>query len=392
MRGSKNRWYQKGVVLASVIGMIMMLAGCGSSGIWSGVCEKTNDINVDFEVSDGYYTSSSYESAAEESFTNESGATSSSQVVDSDRKLIKTVDMDVETQAFEQLMNTIQTEVTELGGYIESMNTYNGSAYSARRANKSASLTIRIPKDKLDSFLNTVSGAGNVVRRFDNVEDVTLQYVDMESHRDVLKAEQERLLEFLAQAETIEDMITLESRLSDVRYQLESMESQLRTFDNQVDYSTVIIDVSEVELYTPVEEETIGERIVNGFQNSLDEIGKAFVEFMVWFIVTLPYMVVSAIIITIIALILRVIIKLVGKSAKKKKAQAGKVQPAALKNQGIQGNTLQNNMQQNVQNANRQGGNVQADALHNQGTQQGNVQNANTTNNNGQSEGRPEKK
>ena len=78
------------------------------------------------------------------------------------------------------------------------------------------------------------------------------------------------MMALLEQATSIEDIITIESRLSEVRYQIESMESQLRTFDNQVDYSTVSISISEVKELTPVVEESAGTRIRNGFVNSLN--------------------------------------------------------------------------------------------------------------------------
>ena len=68
-------------------------------------------------------------------------------------------------------------------------------------------------------------------------------------------------------------IITLEDRMSTVRYQLESMESQLRTYDNMVDYSTVHMNIQEVKELTPVieEEETAWERFVNGFKESLKD-------------------------------------------------------------------------------------------------------------------------
>ena len=108
-------------------------------------------------------------------------------------------------------------------------------------------MTVRIPAQQLDAFLSSVSEVSNVISRNDSVSDVTLQYVDMESHKKALTAEQDRLLELLEQAESVEDIITIESRLSDVRYQIESMESQLRTLQNQVSYSTVYLDIQEVE-------------------------------------------------------------------------------------------------------------------------------------------------
>lgn len=83
----------------------------------------------------------------------------------------------------------------------------------------------------------------------------------------MLLTEQERLMTYLEQAESIEEMMTIESRLSDIRYQLESMESQLRTYDSQIEYSTVSLYISEVVELTPVEtkEQTTWERISEGF-------------------------------------------------------------------------------------------------------------------------------
>lgn len=213
------------------------------------------------------------------------------------RKLIETVRLEVETKEFKETMAALETQVEELGGYIESMDTYNGSSYSEYGHNRNASLTIRIPSGKLDGFLQTVARAGSIVRRNDTVEDVTLSYVDMESRRDTLRTEQSRLLEFLDKAETIEEIITIEQRLSEVRYQLESMESRLRTMDNLIDYSTVYIDVSEVHELTPVETPTAWERITGGFAESLESIAHGGLELCIWFLVHIPYLVIWGILI-----------------------------------------------------------------------------------------------
>ena len=226
-----------------------------------------------------------------------------------DRKLIKTVNMDVETREYDKLLSAVENKVTELGGYIESLDAYNGSTYYSYRSTRNANLTIRIPKDRLEEFQNTVSELGNVTSRSENVQDVTLTYVDLQSHRDALQTEQERLLQLLEQAESIEDIITIEQRLSDVRYQLESMESQLRSYDNQVDYSTVYLYIDEVEVYTPVEEETTWERISAGFMDSLKSIGEGIKEAAIWFVIHIPYLVIWAIVIVIIVLILKKIKK-----------------------------------------------------------------------------------
>jgi len=221
------------------------------------------------------------------------------------RKLIKTVELEMETKEFERMMSELETQIQDMGGYIENLETYNGSSYSDYRSSRWANLTIRIPREALNGFLQNMSEIGNVVRRSDSVEDVTLTYVDMESRRDALEAEQARLLELLEQAETVEDMIALEERLSNVRYCLESMESRLRTIDNQVDYSTVYLNLSEVKELTPVEERTDLQRITEGFADSLKDIGNGVREGLIWFVVHIPYLAIWAAVIAVLALILK---------------------------------------------------------------------------------------
>lgn len=254
-----------------------------------------------------------WDMAAEEAGS-ASGSTETPQVQDTNRKLIKNVDMDVETEEFDTLLDKMEKKVDSLGGYVESSYTYNGSSYYGSN-NRNASMTIRIPAEKLDDFLSEVAESSNVISRNDSVTDITLQYVDMESHKKALLAEQDRLLELMEQVETIEDIITLESRLSEVRYQIESMESQLRTYDNQVSYSTIYLNINEVTKLTPVKEQSTWEKISTGFVESLYGVGTGILNFIIRFIISLPYLVVWAIVIFVIVLI----IKLIRKSMKKRK-------------------------------------------------------------------------
>ena len=226
-----------------------------------------------------------------------------------ERKLIKTVDMTVETKEFDATLAVVKEKTAELGGYIENLETYNGSSYSTYRSSRNANMTIRIPKQQLDTFLDTVSGVSNVVRRSESVEDVTLTYVDLDSHKRVLLAEQETLLGLMEQAKEIEDIITIESRLSQVRYQIESMESQLRTYDNKVNYSTIYLYVNEVKELTPVKEETVWQRISGGFVNSLREIKEGAVESAIWFAVNIPYFVVWAVVLVVLFVVTKTIFK-----------------------------------------------------------------------------------
>lgn len=225
------------------------------------------------------------------------------------RKLIKTVNMSVETKEFDNLVSGIEEQVAATGGYIESSSISNNNYYNNKNSVRYANYTVRIPANQLNSFLERVKGVSNVVSINQDVRDVTLSYTDLESHKKSLKTEQDRLLALLENADNMEDILTIEERLSEVRYSLESMESQLRVMDNQVDYSTVYIDITEVKELTVVDPETDGERMVRRFKENIYDIGRGFKEFGIGFVIALPYLVVWAVIILIIVLIVRGIIK-----------------------------------------------------------------------------------
>lgn len=306
----------------------VLLSGCGGSvkdggisyGAWDtdSVTYAENSAEVMYEDYEEEWdsTGGTFQSASQS--IAEGGSSKEPQVQNTNRKLIKTVNLSVETQEFDKLLQIVENKTTEYGGYIEQLYTYNGSIYSSYKSDKNASLTLRIPKDKLDEFLSEVGQVSNIVDRNESVEDVTLTYVDMESRKKVLLAEEERLLSFMEQAETIEEMITIENRLSDVRYQIESMESQLRTYDNKIDYSTVYLNIREVAVLTPApeEEETIWQRIGSGFMNSVESILNGLQEGFVGFMILSPYLIFAALIVLVIVGIVVVGVKL---SLRKKK-------------------------------------------------------------------------
>ncbi len=313
---------------------VSMLAGCGSaadSGSNYAVAPQavnTADYYAEESIADYEYD---YGFDNYEMKVDDSGSTSAqpSAAIDTSRKLVTTSYLDVETKEFDQLYADVENYVNAAGGYLESINTYNGSRYHGEVVERHADLTVRIPAAKLDEFIKQIGNAGNITNRSQNVEDITLTYVDLEAHKKTLRDEEARLEEFLREAETIEDMIYIEDRLANVRYQIESMESQLRTFDNKVNYATVYLNISEVVEYTPVvyEEPTTWERMKDGFEEQLEDIATFFKNFAVWFVSHFIYLIFwGAIIFAIVKWILYMgsekrAAKLAAKAAAKQKAQ-----------------------------------------------------------------------
>lgn len=223
-----------------------------------------------------------------------------------ERKLIRNVSMHLETREFDALTKSISDAVTFFGGYMEQSDVSGNSLYwSDERSSRYSNLTARIPENKLDAFLTEVSGQGNVTYKNESVQDVTLQYTDITSRKKTLQMEQDRLWELLEKAESIDAVIALESRLSEVRYQLESIESQLRTLDNQIVYSTVYLSIQEVQVLTSTDPDTIPVRIQKGLSRSFNTLKISSVDFLVWFISSLPILAVFAVLVFIAVIIFK---------------------------------------------------------------------------------------
>ena len=269
----------------------------------------------------GYEYSYGETTAASDTLTSDSGSGSAAPT---QRKWIITMNISAETEDLDTLLETLRAEIGTLGGYVEGQNIYNGSNYASHRY-RHASLTIRIPAEDVDKFADNMAGLANVVRSEKNLEDITLTYVSTESRVKALQTEEARLLELLAQAENMSDLLEIESRLTEVRYQLENHTSRLRVYDNQVDYATIYLNLEEVQEYTPVAERTVWQRITEGFASNLEGLWEDLTDAFVWVIVSLPYLVVWALVFTAVILLVKKLRKRKPvKSAKRKVEESTK--------------------------------------------------------------------
>ena len=282
-------------LLLSLALLAALLTGCGSAGKSAASYDSGM---VEYAVSD-----EAAMAPAEGAAMKNSAADTGSTQLPQNRKWIVTVNLTAETDDLDALRSALDEKIAALNGYVEDQSVYNGSIYDSGRRYRSANLTVRIPADSIDAFLQDVGGLANIVRQNKSIEDVTLSYVATESRLKALETEEARLLELLSQAETMTDLLEIEARLSEVRSELENYASQKRLYDNQIDYATIYIAIEEVQEYTPVEEPTLWERISKGFRDNLEGVGDDLLDVLVWFIVSLPYLVVFAIVITLVVLV-----------------------------------------------------------------------------------------
>ena len=118
-------------------------------------------------------------------------------------------------------------------------------------------------------------------------------------------------IEMMAKAEKLEDLLTIQDHLAEIEYELENYASQLRLYDNQVEYSSVSIKLTEVKIYTePVTEpETFSERIAAAFKEGLESTGEFFKDLAIFLAGSLPGLLIFAVIIIVIVLLVRKAIK-----------------------------------------------------------------------------------
>ncbi len=329
----KKMYLKKKMGMLILVGtMLCSMVACGAYTSDSAASMEMGYSQGDIKYSnENYVTDESYDMVTEESLDMEGAPMSDSgsgQDVTTNRKLIRTVSMEVETEEFETMIMNVEDKVNTMGGYIENAYTYNGSAYN-HGGRRYAEMTVRVPDKDLESFVDQVAGFSNVVSKTTSTRDITLEYVDTEGLRDMYLAEETSLLALLEKAETVEDISYLTSRLSEVRYNIENLESRLLKYDDLVEYATIHLYIEEVEVYTPVvtEEKTFGEEVKEGFMASLQDIWNSLVRFVKNLIIDLPYIIRFFVIVGLIILAIRLIIVIIKKAVKNKKAKkaAGKV-------------------------------------------------------------------
>lgn len=330
------------LVMCAIIATAGVLAGCGGGSSY-----KTSDNGYTAAAEEAAYsnydTYDMYEEAEEEyAYDEDLAEAMPSEKVEtpadgevvpqqSNRKLIRTVNISAETRDFDTLVANVNARITQLGGYTESSN-ISGNSYSST-SSRTAYIVARIPSQNLDSFIGSVEKQSNILSKSESANDVTLEYTDAAARKKSLQIEQDRLFALLEQADTLESIIALESRLTEVRYEIESIESRLRNIDNKVDYSTVNLDISEVKEYKPepIEKLTFGQRLGREFSESCEDAWEAIQDFIIGFIAFLPRLLVIIIILAVFGGVIFGVVKLFIKLFASKKSKNDKKKMANAK-------------------------------------------------------------
>ena len=316
-------------LLLAILALTALLAGCGggrkseteamtpsSSGGIVGYAKNALAPSVaDAAPGGAYYYDGDYAYAEEEyeavmSGTNSGGDNSSAARADSFDKIIYSGSASVETIRFEETIEKVYALIEEYGGFVES-SYVTGKDYSTTYYNRpgyrSASFTIRVPRDSFQSFTGALEGLGNLTRSSVQAQNITSSYFDTQSRLNTYRTEEERLLDMLSKADTVEDMLNIEDRLANVRYNIESLTTTLTNWDSKINYSTLELNISEVKELTqetPIAR-TFGQDVAERFRSSCQWLLQAVKNGILFFISAVPVLIIPIVIAIVVLLILR---------------------------------------------------------------------------------------
>lgn len=151
-----------------------------------------------------------------------------------ERKLIRNGDISIEVSDLAKTQVAVEDWVKEFGGYISSSN--NGE--------KSSSYTVRIPSEKFDSAMDAAGALGTLKNKNISTQDVSEQFYDLQARLETKKVLRDKLNGYLKQANSMQDILKVESELNSVQSDIESMEGGLKRLSSQIDFSTISIYVS----------------------------------------------------------------------------------------------------------------------------------------------------
>ncbi len=313
----KRRWTK---LLSVIVVTAGLLTGCGGASGSSKSMMADTAAPVEKNISSEYYgngvANDNYAATDEEIAMEESGSVTAGQVKEEtpepdgmkllEEKLVYHCDLEIETLDYPATMVSIREAISRYGGIIQSENESDSGAnwyyenYHKTSGTMHNYLAVRIPSKEYNNFLAELGGVGKVISKYTSVDNISQQYYDTTTQIEALKIQEKNLLSMLEKCETIEDMITVEQRLSEVQYDLNSLQTVRRYMDMDVAYSYVNIGISEVMEYRQDSEPVRRNTFVDRLKNTLVSTGRGFVSFLealLFLVIRLsPYIVIIAVI------------------------------------------------------------------------------------------------
>ena len=227
-------------------------------------------------------------------------------------KIIRDAYIQIQTENYDADVEQLRALVEEFGGFITSSEEDGSAAYNERygSSNRYVNMSVRVPSGSLDNFLELAKQVGIVTVSSITESDVTASYVDTDRRLQAYQKQYDRVLAMMDKAETVEELITIESELSRLEMEIEENQGQLNYWDSRVGYYTVNIFVDEVRRAVPVvEDASLGERMRSALADSWYEFVEGAKDALVNTYAALPYIAVWVIVLGAAAVVVVLIVR-----------------------------------------------------------------------------------
>ncbi len=273
------------VLLVYIMIFFVVLAGCSANSRNEGA--KTN------QASEAVMDSAKSESGEKDASlypgkkAKEEKTTGTANLETPSKMVIYQADLRLRVKKFEQTVRSLEEKAEKYGGYIAMSN-----VVKEGREQVSGSMTIRIPQKYFQSFLNDAEDqAAEVLQRNITGQDVSEEYVDLESRLKSKKVVEERLLSFMKGAAKTEDLLKISADLAAVQEEIETIEGKMKYLENQTSFSTININLHENKVVIPdIDKEKLNtwEKTKQQFMNSTNMLLAAFSGLVVFLVGNLP--------------------------------------------------------------------------------------------------------
>lgn len=288
--------------MKKIIALFLMICMLGMLLVSCGNGAAINEGDGYYRAEDEWVSESLSDSVKPGTSENTSESVATDEKPVDDRKIIKTYNLSLETKKFAQDSAFIVSKAEELGGYIANSSVSGNRLSSADGGSQSARYTVRIPAASLDAYIAALSEACNVYSSSLTTEDITDSYYGIQAQLDSLVLQEKKLNDMLAAAKSVQDMITIDNKLTSVRAEINALNYRLQNMDKSVNYSYVYITLTEVREYHKEEKtyfQELGEAIFGSLENFVNVLGDIVLVF-VW---VLPFgITLSAIVLLIVFL------------------------------------------------------------------------------------------
>ncbi len=204
-------------------------------------------------------------------------------------KIIRTAGLGLETREFDRDLAYIKQKVVDMGGYVSDSYVSGRKPVNYNDPGRYASISTRIPQQRMEAFLADARGIATVTYENSGGQDITSSYFDSESRLAIYNAQRERIMKLLEKAENMEDIISLETELSRLTYEIEGLTTQLKRWDDLVDFATVSIDLTEIPPAVAIaSNDDFGTRINEGLADTLSGIAVFGENLLVFLIIASP--------------------------------------------------------------------------------------------------------